>query len=252
MNSTYWRRLLAVLLLVLVWECVYRLAVWPPFFLPSPYQVGQTLWAGMADSSLLIAVMASFQRLLTGYLLAVILGALIGVALARVQWLDETVGFLVLSLQTVPSIVWLPLALLWFGLNDRAVIFVVVIGALWTMVISVRTAILGVPPLLIRVARTMDYHSIRLFVKVVLPAGLPGIITGLRLAWAFAWRSLMAGELIGSGAGLGQVLMLGRSLGDMSLVVAVMIIIGVLGSAIELLLFQRLETNVLKKWGYTK
>lgn len=237
---------------MIIWEVIYRLGFWPPFLLPSPYQVGQTLWYGVADFSLVIAVLASFQRLIIGYVLAVVLGTLLGVALAKVRWLDDTVGFLILSVQTVPSIVWLPLALLWFGLNDKAVIFVVVIGALCTMVISVKTAIQGVSPLLIRVARTLSYRNIRLFFKVCLPAGLPGIITGLRLAWAFAWRSLMAGELIGSGSGLGQVLMTGRNLGDMSLIIAVMIIISVLGSGIELLLFQRLERNVLKKWGHTK
>ncbi|MPM51982.1 putative aliphatic sulfonates transport permease protein SsuC [bioreactor metagenome] len=119
------------------------------------------------------------------------------------------------------------------------------------MVISVKSAIQGVSPLLIRVARTLSYSNIRLFIKVIIPAGLPGIITGLRLAWAFAWRSLMAGELLGSGAGLGQVLITGRNLGDMSLVISVMLIVGVLGSIIDLLLFQRLETGVLEKWGHT-
>ena len=244
--------MLAIMLLVIVWEGVYRIGFWPPFLLPSPYQVGQTLWYGIADFSLVIAVVASFQRLLIGYVLAVVLGTILGVALAKVRWLDQTIGFLTLGLQTVPSIVWLPLALLWFGLNDKAVIFVVVIGALWTMVISVKSAIQGVSPLLIRVARTLSYSNIRLFFKVILPAGLPGIITGLRLAWAFAWRSLMAGELLGSGAGLGQVLITGRNLGDMSLVIAVMLIVGVLGSVIDLLLFQQLESGVLEKWGHAK
>lgn len=211
----------------------------------------QTLISGFNDTSLPIAVTASLKRLLVGYLTALILGSLLGIALAKSRLLEESIGFLILSLQTVPSIVWLPLAILWFGLSDTAVIFVVIIGALWTMVITVKSAVQNVPPLLLRAARTLGYRSWRLFFQVVLPASLPELITGLRLSWAFAWRSLMAGELLGSGTGLGQVLMIGRNLGDMSLVLSVMIIISLLGALIDLLFFRRLEIGVLQKRGLT-
>jgi len=197
-----------------------------------------------------IAVIASFKRLLIGYALAIVLGVLIGAALSKWRWFEETAGFLILGLQTVPSVVWLPLSLLWFGLNDAAIIFVVVIGALWTMVMSVNSGIKGVQPVLVRAASTLGYSGSELLIQVIFPASMPEIITGLRLAWAFAWRSLMAGELIGSGEGLGQILMTGRNLGDMSLVLAVMVIIGVVGTLIDLLVFQPAEKRVLEKWGY--
>lgn len=248
-NTIYGKRALAVVLAVAIWQGIYSLQLWPPFLFPSPREVLGTLRTGILDSSLPLAVMASFRRLLTGYALAVICGAFLGLALAKWRWFQETAGFLILGLQAVPSIVWLPLSLLWFGLNDRAIIFVVVVGALWTMVISVESGIKGVPPALVRAGRTMGYSGGELLFKVVFPASFPRIITGLRLAWAFAWRSLMAGELIGSGEGLGQVLMIGRNLGDMSLVIAVMVIIGAIGAAIDTLIFQPAERRVLEKWG---
>lgn len=249
-KNIYGKRMLTALCAVAMWQGIYSLQLWPPYLFPSPREVFGTLQAGMGDYSLPLAVLSSFRRLLTGYILAVVCGAFLGVALAKWRWFQETAGFLILGLQSVPSIVWLPLSLLWFGLNDRAIIFVVVIGALWTMVISIESGIKGVPPTLVRAARTMGYGGAVLLFKVIFPASFPKIITGLRLSWAFAWRSLMAGELIGSGEGLGQVLMVGRNLGDMSLVIAVMLIIGVIGASIDTFIFQPAERHVLEKWGH--
>ncbi len=219
---------------------------------PSPIDVAQTLIKGFQDGSFIIALKASFQRLLIGYGLAILIGILLGVSIAKSKIINETVGMLVIGLQSVPSIVWLPLALLWFGMSETAIVFIVTLGGTWTMTTNMATGIRNVQPVLIRAARTMGASGWQLFVKVTLPASIPYLITGMRLAWAFAWRALMAGELIGSGSGLGQMLTFGRDVGNMSLVLSIMVIIAVIGTILDNLVFQRVERNVLTRWGLEK
>ncbi len=228
---------------------IYKLRIWPEFLFPAPWAVVETLIKGFGDQTLIWALLSSFKRLLVGYCIALFLGITLGILVAKVKLVEETFGFLVLGLQTVPSVVWLPLALLWFGIGDGAIIFVVALGATWTMILSTHSGVKNIQPLLLRAARTMGARGIVLFWHVILPAIVPSIITGMRLAWAFSWRALIAGELVGSGAGLGQVLMLGRSLGDMGLVLSVMLIIAALGIILDNVVFRRIEQDVLLKWG---
>lgn len=219
---------------------------------PSPFNVAQTLIHGFQDGSFIIALKASFQRLLIGYGLAIGIGVFLGMSIAKSKVINDTIGMLVIGLQSVPSIVWLPLALLWFGMSETAIIFIVTLGGTWTMTTNTATGIRNVQPVLTRAARTMGASGWQLFVKVTLPASVPYLITGMRLAWAFAWRALMAGELIGSGSGLGQMLTFGRDVGNMSLVLSIMVIIAVIGMILDNLVFQRIERNVLTRWGLGK
>lgn len=219
---------------------------------PSPLNVAQTLINGFQDGSFIIALKASFQRLLLGYGLSILIGIFLGVSIAKSKVIDDTVGMLIIGLQSVPSIVWLPLALLWFGMSETAITFIVTLGGTWTMTTNMATGIRNVQPVLIRAARTMGASGWQLFIKVTLPAAVPYLITGMRLSWAFAWRALMAGELIGSGSGLGQMLTFGRDVGNMSLVLSIMIIIAVIGTILDNLVFRRVERNVLTRWGLEK
>ncbi|MEL1134659.1 ABC transporter permease [Desulfitobacterium sp. THU1] len=246
------RRIVFLGALIGIWEVIFKLGIWPPYMFPSPFTVAQTLMNGFQDGSFIIALKASFQRLLIGYGLAIGIGVLLGVSITKFKIINETVGMLVIGLQSVPSIVWLPLALLWFGMSETAIIFIVTLGGTWTMTTNTATGIRNVQPVLTRAARTMGASGWQLFVKVTLPASVPYLITGMRLAWAFAWRALMAGELIGSGSGLGQMLTFGRDVGNMSLVLSIMVIIAVIGMILDNLLFQRIERNVLTRWGLAK
>ena len=154
------------------------------------------------------------------------------------------------GLQALPSICWLPLALLWFGLSETAILFVVVAGSL--LVDHRRDGsrcVRNVPPLYVRAARTMGARGATLYLRVILPAALPAILSGMRLGWTFAWRSLMAGELLFVSGGLGQLLATGRELGDMARVMAVMVAIVTLGLVTEVLFFQRLDARVREVWG---
>ncbi|MFC0271891.1 ABC transporter permease [Metabacillus herbersteinensis] len=232
-----------------LWELAVHLFGISEVLLPAPSDVFTSLYRGFADMTLVYDVMASFRRLAIGLAISLTLGMLLGVLLAKSKTADETLGSLILALQAVPSIVWLPLAIMWFGLNEAAVTFIVVLGGTLVMTINMRTGIKNVPPLYINAAKTMDYRGFSLFWKVIFPASIPYAVTGTRLAWAFAWRALMAGELLSTGPGLGYSLRFASDFGDMSLVIGIMMIIMVIGVVVDLLFFQRVEKNVMRKWG---
>jgi NitT/TauT family transport system permease protein len=166
--------------------------------------------------------------------------------------LEGSLGTLVLGLQALPSVCWLPLAVLWFGLSEAAILFVVIAGSLLSITVATEAGVRNVPPLFVRAARTMGARALTLYARVVLPAALPGIITGMKLGWTFAWRSLLAGELIYVAGGLGQLLKVGQDTNDMARVIAVMAVIVVLGLTIEGLVFGRLERRVRERWGYDR
>lgn len=208
-----------------------------------------TLVNGLVGGQVLTATAYTLKRLVIGFLIAISIGLLLGYLIARFKWMDDTLGFLITALQSVPSIVWFPLAIVWFGLGETAILFIVTIGATWTMTVTSNTGFKSVPPLYLRVAKTMGSSGFHLLCTVILPASVPHLISGLRVAWAFAWRALMAGELLGGSGGLGHLLEMGRALQSMDLVLSVMIIIGVIGTLMDSQVFLRMERSVLKKWG---
>jgi NitT/TauT family transport system permease protein len=216
--------------------------------LPSPEAVARSLWLGVLDRSLVIATLASMRRILIGFSISLVIGIALGAATARWRLAADTIGRLVVSLQTVPSIAWLPFALLWFGLNENAVIFVVVIGSTLPITISVESGIRNIPLNLLRTGRMMGANPWQMLRMVFIPASIPALTVGMRNAWAFAWRSLLAGELLVASKGLGQVLTLSKELNDTAQVFAVMFIIGLMGYAIDQGMFRRLEEYVAARW----
>ncbi|MDK2800794.1 MAG: sulfonate transport system permease protein [Clostridiales bacterium] len=216
---------------------------------PSPLNVLDTLIDGLMNGTYSIALLHSLRRLLIGYTIAVTLGIVISIVLATNKTMDETFGTLVLSLQSVPSVVWLPLALLWFKMGETSIIFVVVVGGIWNMIMNTSTGIKNVDPTLIRCGKNLGYQGLDLFTKIILPASIPHIITGMRLAWAFCWRALMAAEILSTGQGLGQILMWGRDMGNMNTVVSVMLMIAFTGLITDNLVFRKIELKIFEKWG---
>jgi NitT/TauT family transport system permease protein len=249
------RRLPAVValgVLLIGWACISSFGPWPRYMLPGPGGVAESLGHSLRTGELLRAVGTSLYRLFVGYAISAAAGITLGVMLARLSWLRAAVGPLVVGLQALPSICWLPLALLWFGLSEKAILFVVVMGSMLSITIATEGAVRAVPTMYIRAARTMGARRLRLYTRVILPAALPGIVTGLKLGWTFAWRSLMAGELLYVAGGLGQLLTLGRELGDMAKVMSVMVVIVILGLGFERLLFGSVEKRVRERWGYAQ
>ncbi len=250
--ARYLARAAFYLALVLLWEGLFRLHLWPPYLFPSPVQVLETLARGFQDRTMLFGMAISLKRIALGYGVATFLGIALGVSLGASRWLEETVGPLVMGLQALPSICWLPLALLWFGLNEKAIIFVVVIGALFSITIATQSGIRQVPPIYVHAARTMGAGGLRLFREIMIPGALPSIVIGMKQGWSFAWRSLMAGELLFVSLGLGHLLMMGRELNDMSQVLAVMVVIVAIGLVVDRAIFGPVERGIRQRWGMEK
>jgi NitT/TauT family transport system permease protein len=242
-------------LLVGVWELVFLAKVKPPYALPGPADVFRTFWGAVADGSALDAIWTSVSRGGFGFVLSLIIGTLLGLAMWASRWLESAIGPLVSGLQSLPSVAWVPAAIIWFQLTNAAIYTVVLLGAVPSIANGLLSGMKQVPPLFDRVGRVLGLSTVGRIRYVLLPAALPGYLGGLRQGWAFAWRSLMAAELITYspklGLGLGQLLNIGRELSQMSLVITSIILILLVGIAIELLVFAPLERRVLNRRGLT-
>jgi NitT/TauT family transport system permease protein len=231
------------------WALLAKLRIWPPYLFPPPWGVAEALWAGLKDHSFLIGVAVTMKRMLIGYGLSVVLGMILGLGVASNEFLEETVGALLVSLQSLPSICWVPLAILWFGLTEKAILFVVLMGCILSVTIAMEDGRKQMPKIYTMAGRNLGASGFRLFWYVMLPASLPFIVTGLKQGWAFGWRSLIQAEMIFLTVGLGQLLMMGRDLNDMNQVIAVMILIIALGYLVNRLVFRNLERTLQQRWG---
>ncbi len=241
-----------ILGVVFVWWIISFLQIWPRWVFPSPFDVVESLLGMFRNGHLLKAVLISFRRLCIGFGLSLCVGTLLGLLLARYSWLQKTVGVLILGIQTLPSLCWLPLALLWFGLNESAIIFVILMGTFVSIAISVKSAVIHIPVEYIHAGRLLGAKGMGLYRHVFLPAILPEYISGMKLAWSFAWRSLISGEMIFISAGLGQLLMFGRELNDIAQVLGVIVVIVLLGLAVDVMIFRNLEIHVRRRWGLSE
>ncbi|MBI1332671.1 MAG: ABC transporter permease [Armatimonadetes bacterium] len=244
------RTALFFVFLIAAWAFVAQRQIWDSTLFPSPAKVAGTLADLGRDGTLLNATIVSLRRVCLGYAISLGIGLPLGALLAQVAWIEDTVGALVSAFQTLPSICWLPLALLWFGLNDRAILFVIVMGSLVSIAMAVKDGVRHLPPSYLRAARTMGTSPLRTYTEVLIPASQPALLTAAKLGWSYAWRALMSGELLFVSLGLGHILMMGRELADMSQVLAVMIVIMALGLGAEHLFFRPLETHVRQRWGF--
>ncbi|PYX70802.1 MAG: sulfate ABC transporter permease [Acidobacteria bacterium] len=235
--------------LIGIWALLAKLKIWPPYIFPTPWGVVDALLAGFKDHSFWIAIGVSMKRMMLGYGISVALGMVLGLGVGSNKFLEETVGGLLVSLQSLPSICWLPLAVLWFGLTEKAILFVVVMGSLLSVTIAMEDGRKHMPKIYGMAGRNLGARGFALFWHVLLPASLPYIISGLKQGWAFAWRSLISGEMIFVSLGLGQLLMMGRDLNDMSQVIAVMILIIAIGYIVDGLVFKSVERRLRNKWG---
>lgn len=238
--------------LLLVWHLLVMAKIWSPVLLPDPGLVWEYLKTVAADGTLLDATLVTLRRLLVGYFIGALLGIPIGLLTARFQWMEDTLGVLALGLQTLPSVCWVPLAMLWFGQTEGAMLFVVVMGTLWSVIISTDNGVRNVPPIYARAARTMGAKQFYTWTRVILPASLPFVVSGMKQGWAFAWRSLMAAEIfvtILTGFGLGQLLHFGRELNAMDQVIGVMFAIVVIGLLADKIFFSPIERFLHRRWG---
>ncbi len=243
------RRSTFLILLLATWFLLSRFGPWPSHLFPGPDSVLKDFVKMLRDGRLVRATLHSMGRMTQGYLISVAIGIPLGIATARFKVVRDSVKPVLMGFQGLPSVCWLPLSLLWFGLSDAAIIFVVVMGSVLSIAIGTEDAVSGINPLLLHVAGTLGIRGPRFYGGVLIAAALPGIVTGLKLGWSFAWRALMAGELLFTSGGLGQLLNTGRELMEVSQVMAVMLAIVLVGTGIDRLLFQSVELRIRRRWG---
>ncbi len=235
--------------IIVVWQIVFSLNIWSVHIFPSPVQVAQDLAYGVADGSLIFAIATSMWRLVIGLIISIAGGITLGIFMARIESVNQTIGSLVLGLQSIPSVAWVPLALLWFGLTDAGIIFVTVASSLFAVTINTYSGMKNVPTSYIAAARNMGASGVQLITHVMLPAAFPYLISGFKQGWAFAWRGVIGAEIIFSFLGLGFLLNVGRELNDISQVIATMLVIMVIGILIDGLVFKKIERKVMSRWG---
>jgi NitT/TauT family transport system permease protein len=251
------RSLLAPLLGVGVFLAAWQLVVWlevkPAYVLPSPAVVAETFGQLWERGDVQTSVLTSLERGLLGFLAAVAVATPIGMVVARVRWVRAAFGSVITGLQVLPSVAWVPAAILWFGLSDATVYFVILMGAVPSIINGLLSGVDQVPPLLRNVGRVLGASTWQQMRWVILPAALPGYVAGLRQGWAFSWRSLMAAEIIAVGGsigfGLGSLLQQGRELFSMSIVFVAILLILVVGIVVELAFFAPLERRLLRGRG---
>jgi NitT/TauT family transport system permease protein len=227
-----WPKLIAIAIVVGIWQFLVWWGWRDEYIFPPPSEVFRTLGELMGTPRFWDSVSTTIQRAAIGYLSALVIGSLIGIAVSRIRTLRLGVGSLITGLQTMPSIAWFPFAIIVFGVNETAIFFVVVLGAAPSIANGIISGIDHVPPTFVRLGKVMGANSFSLYRHIILPAALPSYVAGLSQGWAFAWRSLMAGELLvfaaKSGA-IGQNLQAARELIKMDEVMAWMIVILVIG-----------------------
>jgi NitT/TauT family transport system permease protein len=211
--------------------------------------VGSVLLADLHEPVFQAALGGSLRRMALGYILVMGIGISGGMLLGRLPLVDQIMGSLAVAIHAIPGAAWVPLSIMWFGMTEQAVIFTILLGAAGIVVVNTDTGIREVPPMIHRAAKTMGATGLNYFWFVVVPAAIPKIVDGLRLAWAFGWRALMAGELLTSVPGLGQMLNRVAKAQQLDQLLAIMLLIALVGITIDGLIFKRLEHEVRVRWG---
>lgn len=184
------KRVLFYIILLVIWEVIYKLNVdyleiWKAYSFPSPIDVCKTLIGLIEDNTLLIAILVSLKRIIIGYSISIIIGFILGLFIVKFKYIDENLTPIILGLQTLPSICWLTFAILWYGLNESSIIFVIVIGSVFSIAIAVESSIKNINPIYIKAAKTLGAKGWKIYIDVILPASLPGIVSGLKQGWSY-------------------------------------------------------------------
>ncbi len=260
-RTPLWRRLLGsavpplltLVAVIALWQVAWASALWPEFKLPAPVAVFDEFAGVVADGSVWSITWTSVGRAVLGFAVAVAVATPLGLLVAKAPFVRAAIGPLLSGMQSLPSVAWVPAAVLWFGLTDATIYFVVLLGSVPSIANGLVAGVDQVPPILGRVGDVMGAGRLASARLILLPAALPGYLAGCKQGWAFAWRSLMAAEIIATspqlGVGLGAYLKEGSDVNDISGVIAAIVLILIVGVGIELLVFKPLERRVLRSRG---
>lgn len=247
-----WPKAMALGIVLLAWEAVVWTGWRPSYVLPPPSDVLGRLWADLGTADLWQAIGITLRRGVWGFGLAIVIGVAVGALVSQFRVMRSAIGSLITGLQTMPSIAWFPLAILLFKLSEEAITFVVVLGAAPAIANGLIHGIDHIPPVLTRAGRVLGARGVNAYRYVILPAAMPSFTAGLKQGWAFAWRSLMAGELIvviANKASLGQLLQVNREFSDSEGLLAIMLVILAIGILLDALVFGTLERRIREKRG---
>jgi len=248
--TAVWPKLLAIALILVIWQIVH-LTGWKSYVLKGPGAVLSDLWHQMQHGLLWQAIGITLRRAVMGYALALVIGSIVGVLVARIPLLRAGVGSIITGLQTMPSIVWFPVGIVLFGLSTATILFVMVLGAAPSIANGLMTGVDYTPPLLLRAGQTMGLRGFALYRYLILPASLPAYVAGMKQGWAFAWRSLMAGELLVLILGqpsLGVLLNNNQNLQDFAGVTSIMIVILAIGILVDMV-FNKIDAFIRRRRG---
>ena len=242
------------ILVLALWNFLYVFGVdifgiWKPYAMPSPLGVWKRFGELLSDGSLLKALGHSLLRGFTGYLISVVLGAILGFLINHFQFLHKNLRPIIMGIQTLPSVCWVPFSILWFGLSESAILFVVIMGSMFSLAIGADNALSNVQPIYLKAASTLGASKSQMYFHVIIPAAIPEMLSALKQGWSFAWRALMSGEVMTTCIGLGQTLMTGRNLADINQVMLVMVVIILVGIVIDKLVFSIIEQRLYKSRG---
>jgi NitT/TauT family transport system permease protein len=239
------------LLLFIIWEVLTLLHVGPDYLFPSPIQVIRRLIELAQDNYLWPSIKVTLLRMVFGFLMAAAIGLFIGILMGTNWVVNRLLKSLFLGLQMLPTAAWVPLSLLIFGLSDRGIYFVIIMSSTSAVAIATSDGILNIPPIYMRAARTLGTPRWAMYHRVIVPASLPSVVTGLKLGWTLGWHGAVSAELIKSTMGLGFLLYMGRELNDASQVIAIMLLTIVFGLCLDRFLFGIVESRIRRRWGLT-
>jgi NitT/TauT family transport system permease protein len=245
-----WPKAAAVVLVWIVWELIH-LSGWKSLVLPGPGVTLSNLWAQLRTGLLWHAIGDTVERAVIGYALALVIGSVVGLLVARIPPLRAAVGSLITGLQTMPSAAWIPFAIILFGLNTSAIMFIIVMAAAPAVANGLIAGVDYTPPLLLKAGKVMGLHGLSLNRFLILPAALPTFVAGMKQAWAFTWHALLTAELLVLVAGepsIGVLFQADQDQTDMASTIAVMIVILVLGVLVDTL-FVQANKSIRKRWG---
>ncbi|HEX4119618.1 MAG TPA: ABC transporter permease [Verrucomicrobiae bacterium] len=239
------------LLLLALWQALASLPHTRDYLFPSPVQVARRMAELVRDNLLLPSILATLKRMSIGFVMSACLGLSIGVAMGTSRVINKALKSLFLGLQTLPTAAWAPVSILIFGLSDRGIYFVVVMSSMSAVAIATADGILNIPPIYLRAARTLGTPPWAMYGRVIIPAALPSIVTGLKLGWTLGWHGAISAELIKSSVGLGFLLYMGRELDDAAQVIGIMLLMIVFGLLLDQFLFGLVERKIRARWGLT-
>jgi NitT/TauT family transport system permease protein len=237
--------------LLLFWQILASLRLWPDYLFPSPLAVARRLFELGQQNLLWPSLAATLKRVAAGFALSAVIGLFIGVAMGTSWIVNKTLKSLFLGMQTLPTAAWAPVSVLIFGLSDRGIYFVVIMSSVSAVAIATADGILNIPPIYLRAARTLGTPPWLMYERVIIPAALPNIISGLKLGWTLGWHGAVSAELIKSSLGLGFLLYMGRELNDVAQVIGIMLLTILFGLLLDQFIFGVIERKIRRRWGLT-